>query len=269
MTGPAGFGRWRAAWAQDRRVWPLLWPMAGFFAGFWLGAAAAGAAFGRADTLLAQQGTASLAYAAGLALFFVARGALRPAPPPVLCAPGATLRWSEAGLGFLAMAGLSAALWFGLEAIGLSPVRRFAFEPGLVWLALGVLAAGFGFAALAEEIVFRGHLLPALAGRTSLAVAAGASALLFTAIHFRSSLETFAGTLMLGVVLAVAVWRTGSIVAATAGHLAYNLALVFLRPDLDANPPAVNLAALFALYALWLAAIWRFGRRARTWGQDS
>ncbi len=174
-----------------------------------------------------------------------------------------------AALGFaanLAAASAVAALWCALEgrplvAIGFSFGARAAAVAGagvvaavVVGAAAAVLFGGavapgvergrgavvvvVGLAALAaaafaEELLFRGYLLSvlrALGTPTAVALSTGA----FVAVHFlttRASAGQVASWIVGGLLLAVVFLHTGSLAAATAVHLARNVAnAMFLDP---------------------------------------
>jgi sodium transport system permease protein len=130
----------------------------------------------------------------------------------------------------------------------------------LLWL-LFVLALT---PAICEELVFRGVLLHAFGTRLGAAGAIGASALVFGAFHLSSiSAIRFLPTAWLGLLLAVVVWRTRSIVPAMIMHLLNNATVLILiatpalhqRFDAGGGQPPWLLVGIapFLLVAGWLA----------------
>lgn len=100
-----------------------------------------------------------------------------------------------------------------------------AAEPGSPFAAAALLALILSGAALAEELLVRGYPLQVLAERFGGAIAIGATAILFSALHLANP---NAGVLPLlniglaGVVLGVAYWRTYSLWFATGVHFGWN-----------------------------------------------
>ena len=252
------FTPWREAWRKpEPSVFSLAWTLVAFFAGFSI----AFVLLRRAaqdlslNDMVGIQSVAVPAFAAGLALFLLARWTLYRPMKPVLSAPGRPFGVLTMIVSGLIMAGLNLGLWTLMEDLGAGPVQSLVINGNPI-IHVSAALLGFGFAALVEEIVFRGHLLPALAARFSITAGVCLSAVIFTALHFRGTVETFAATLLLGLVLALATARTGSIAAALGGHIGYNLILVYRGPDFEENAAALNLAALTTIYGLWLVAIW-------------
>jgi membrane protease YdiL (CAAX protease family) len=147
-------------------------------------------------------------------------------------APPALLgwRWSWRGSLWTALAALLGAyLVLGIytgavQALGLEgalpqeQVPEVAFrEPPLTALtAITVLA----LAPIAEETFFRGFVFGGLRGRWGVVLAALASGLLFSAVHFQPQVVVpFAG---IGIVFALTYAYCGSIVPGVLAHLAFN-----------------------------------------------
>ncbi len=79
-------------------------------------------------------------------------------------------------------------------------------------------------APLAEELVYRGFVYQRLRAKGSETMAAVLSALLFGALHF--NLVQFFYAVVLGILLAHIVYKTGSLIASAAAHMAANLVSV-------------------------------------------
>lgn len=112
----------------------------------------------------------------------------------------------------------------------------------LLWLgALPILAAIIFLQSSAEELLFRGYLMQALADRfRSPLVWLGLPTLLFAAIHWNPEATVHmnvAGLAAIGVFalsLALLVWRTGNLGAAFGAHMGNNVvALLFVSPESD------------------------------------
>ena len=133
-----------------------------------------------------------------------------------------------------------------------------------LWLVVAVLPA------LAEELFFRGFLM---AGFRKLGAvpAIAITALLFAFAH--SSIYRLAPTLLIGVLLGVIVWRTGSIVCGIVAHTLNNGLMITLvsRPNLiapfagEGTPylpwSVVAAGGLVTLLGVWLLVGRRVGRR--------
>lgn len=129
------------------------------------------------------------------------------------------------GRGFLVGAGIMAAALALLAAGGWLSWDRAA---GGVWGAAGgalEITAILLPVALAEELLFRGYPLQVLAEGAGGAVAIGATALGFAAVHLANpGVDALAVTnlFLAGLVLGVAWWRTYSLWFATGLHLGWN-----------------------------------------------
>lgn len=170
----------------------------------------------------------------------------------------AALRQAAASLA--AVVGLLG-LWLGLVAI-FGEVRLGGLAAGFAEgagplrgtgggaLALGLEGAAFLVQGGVEEWVFRGYVFHALRERWSWASAAGASSLVFAVVHSLNPSVDPAGltnTFLLGLVLAAVMELTGSLVAPTVLHGAWN----FLMAGVLSLP--VSGAELFHLLDLELA----------------
>lgn len=150
--------------------------------------------------------------------------------------------WSYVGLdlaawraGTLIRAAVLAVCAIGVPSLFLLGIGELRFEPasGAWWDgALGLLAILVP-AALWEELSMRGYLLSILRERFGTVVALVATSLVFGALHLQNegatALSTAAVTLA-GIFLGLVRLRTGSLAAAWAAHLAWNLTMsVVLR----------------------------------------
>lgn len=115
----------------------------------------------------------------------------------------------------------------------------------LMWLAVLPFMLVVIFAqSSAEELLFRGYLMQALAGRfRSPWVWALVPTLLFASIHwnpaatFHMNLAGLASIAALAVALALLVWKTGNLGAAFGAHTGNNIvALLFVAPEADYGP---------------------------------
>ena len=128
------------------------------------------------------------------------------------------------GLGLVAMLGV-------IGALALTGVFRFEAEAGTTagWFAVVVTSlAAFAIPAAAEEAVFRGYLFRNLIEATGTIPAVLATSLLFAVVHGGNPEIggfAFANIFLAGVLLAVAVLRTGSLWLATGVHLGWNWAM--------------------------------------------
>jgi membrane protease YdiL (CAAX protease family) len=112
--------------------------------------------------------------------------------------------------------------------------------------------------ALCEELLFRGALLACLRpwGKWRAVLA---SALAFALFH--GSPVRFAPVALLGAALALAVWETGNLWIAVAGHAAHNgLILLALSSGEAGSPPTAATTALLAVGGVSLALLWLWWR---------
>jgi membrane protease YdiL (CAAX protease family) len=147
---------------------------------------------------------------------------------------------SEPGTSLLGSAGIVIALFVGCEVIsigyGLAMQAAGVLQPetlssdlggvfgsGPVGLASAVLLVAFA-APFAEEIAFRGIVLPALGNRWGMWPGIVGSAALYAAYH--ANLWLFAPTMVLGVALGWLTWTRRSLWPAVALHVLYNAAAV-------------------------------------------
>ena len=158
--------------------------------------------------------------------------------------PTAILVWRRAGpsslrwLGLSTNKGLHVALlwsgaWIALQELG-TRLRWPLFERPAPDLAVSHLVGALAIAPLFEEVMFRGAMLRALRERgVRREQAVLASSLAFAALHLPgwfarrgldpSLLGSFAGIAVFGLVLGSLAWRTTSLWAPVALHLANNL----------------------------------------------
>ena len=195
-----------------------------------------------------------------LALLTLRRRRLREAlgvgPLPSGSLPAALLL----GLGALPMAWF--AFWIANVAAPVDPEaarilgRELVARDGeqlLVLLALAAITP-----AICEELLFRGVLLRTLLRRHSPALAIGASAATFALLHWTpGGAARMAPTLILGLLLGWAVWRSGSLWMGMLVHGVYNATLLAgaawsLGPG-PARPEAPPTAVLLVGFAMLFA----------------
>ena len=138
----------------------------------------------------------------------------------------------------LAVGAAMAALAVALAVLGGQAVVRARAEPGTVWgWAAGAapLAVGFLFAALTEELMFRGYPLRRLAAGIGARPATAVGAIGFGLAHLGNPSATAFSTInvaLAGVWLATAFFSPGAMPLAWGAHFAWNatLALGFAAP---------------------------------------
>lgn len=170
----------------------------------------------------------ALALAAALIAAAILTALFRPAAPRTYGFPLARRAVPESalgiGIGLLAMGVVTGAL-------ALTGVFRFQAEPGTLggWLAVaGASLAAFAIPAAAEEAVFRGYLFRNLILAAGTVPAVVLTSLLFALVHGGNPAMggfAFLNILLAGVLLAVAVLRTGTLWLATGVHLGWNWAM--------------------------------------------
>ena len=97
---------------------------------------------------------------------------------------------------------------------------------GPQWLlALTVIGVG---APLSEELLFRGFLFSALAGRLGLVGAGLATSLAWTAMHYGYTAMGLTEVFLIGLLFAWLLWRTGSLRVAIFCHALYNSVIVLV-----------------------------------------
>jgi membrane protease YdiL (CAAX protease family) len=127
--------------------------------------------------------------------------------------------------GLVAAYGLNALLAWALGAD--EPVEQVVVQELLRGGSAVVLAAiaAVALAPVAEELLFRGLLFPALRGRIGVWPAAVVAGLVFTLAHSEvvvSQPVALAGLLVLGTLFAIAYERTGSLVVPIVAHATFN-----------------------------------------------
>jgi|GEM_PF-1387656 len=134
-----------------------------------------------------------------------------------------------------AMADPSLTLSGGASREDLSNVDEFAMSNAALWsVVLLTLVA----APLAEEILFRGWMLPMMIARgVPVLFAILISALAFGLLHIAQGLLVMTSTFLLGVALGVARVATGRVAAPLLGHVANNAFAVFAVPALLSRMP--------------------------------
>ncbi len=133
------------------------------------------------------------------------------------------------GLAFSAAYELIASA-LGADALSIEPLPPELFGRGATRLA--VIAAVAGFTPLAEELFFRGFVFGGLAARFGALAAAAASAAIFAAFHL--SLGEALPIFVIGLLLAWAYRKSGSLWAPIAAHAAQNLIAILAIDTLGA-----------------------------------
>jgi sodium transport system permease protein len=187
-------------------------------------------------------------------------------PPPALSWVGAAL----VGAGGWAVA---SAVGWAQQIVMPTPrelyeaMRAMLFPDPLRPLALDLLVLALA-PAICEEVLFRGVLLGALRPRFGTAWAVVLTGFLFGAFHM--SLHRFLPTAVLGMMLAVIVARTGSIVPAMLVHFIHNSTVViagrfFKDPDalMDVRVPRLVVAVGALVVAIGLFVLRRAPQPAR------
>ncbi len=168
------------------------------------------------------------------------------------------LLWLPAAIALSALIGGLQQVLVGKELLEqgseqVSDVIRGIREQGGVGLLLLCVAVLPG---VCEELLCRGTLLTGLRNGIGPVGAALVSAFLFAVLHL--SPWRFAPQFCLGVLLAVVVWRTRSIVPAMLIHAGHNGTLVLLELYGTKSEPPLGLIIAFGVIALVLAALgWR------------
>jgi CAAX protease family protein len=151
---------------------------------------------------------------------------------------GLVLRFA---LGLVAGAATMALLAGALMAAGVLRVDRIETRPealaasGLLWAAAYLLVALF------EELFLRGYLLAKLARSLGFRVAAVGTSVLFAAGHIANAGESPIGlvsVVLIGLVLAYSVWKTGSLWWAIGFHAAWNWSETFVFGVANSGFPA-------------------------------
>ncbi|MBE0475667.1 MAG: CPBP family intramembrane metalloprotease [Coriobacteriia bacterium] len=145
---------------------------------------------------------------------------LRRVSIPAALGLGAVVAFA-ARLAIIAWVVLLGALGIELPGEGVDITRLLPFTPAGVAVTVALAAV---VAPVAEEIVFRGVLVTALARKRSEATAFVVSAALFAALHFNAF--TLVPIFMLGVALAWLFLRTRTLWIPIAAHSVFNLVAV-------------------------------------------
>ncbi len=135
--------------------------------------------------------------------------------------------WEGAALGIAAAAVVAA----GMYALGGFVIHGFALHGGdwivqpLMW-GVAMILVGVG-----EELWFRGYGLQALMRGTGFWAAAAITSLIFGALHLQKPDENFIdifNIIALGFLMAITVWRTGSLWLAVGFHFTFDLMQFFV-----------------------------------------
>jgi membrane protease YdiL (CAAX protease family) len=134
-----------------------------------------------------------------------------------------------------AMADPSLTLSGGASREDVSNVDDFAMSGAALW---SVILLTLVAAPLAEEILFRGWMLPMMIARgVPVLFAIVISALAFGLLHIAQGLLVMTSTFLLGIALGVARVATGRVAAPLLGHAANNAFAVFAVPALLSRVP--------------------------------
>ncbi|MEN9788585.1 MAG: hypothetical protein RLZZ473_649 [Pseudomonadota bacterium] len=180
-----------------------------------------------------------------------------PLSPSIWAAPGVRPRLSDALL--------SGALWlvlFLLSSVvtGLEEVRERLLAYDLwQWMLLGAVASvAIGVQATSEELIFRGYLLPSLASRLPIGIAALISVLLFVAGHPGSGIYGTLGVAVFAIVFTMAVLQTGTVSYTAGAHVANNFAMFLLYPSVEnADATLLDLGLLSGSLVIWFLWVQR------------
>ncbi len=114
---------------------------------------------------------------------------------------------------------------------------------GDIWRSGGMWLAAFLFVGLSEELAFRTYLQQTLTRGLNFRWALVILSVLFAAAHIGNGGENpigLANVVVAGVILALSVWRTGTIWWAVGFHMAWDWAQSFLFGVADSGHPAVG-----------------------------
>ncbi len=126
----------------------------------------------------------------------------------------------------------------------------------------GIAIFAVVIAPIAEEVVFRGFVFPALRSKLNVAWAAIVTGVLFGLVHvFGSPIGFLVPLAVLGTVLCLLYWKTGSLYPCIALHAANNCLALGAALEWDWQIPLL-LAGSFAAIAAILAPVARLGRRS-------
>jgi membrane protease YdiL (CAAX protease family) len=176
--------------------------------------------------LLAAVGGQLIGLLAAVALLRIRRVDLRPVIGAVRPVGRLLLIGTGVGSGMLVAASLVVAALMRVTGSE-QPADQFLLDEltrGGVSTVLAFIAAVV-LAPVAEELLFRGLLFRALLRRRSLHVAALVSASVFALVHVDVAVSqplALVGLTLVGMVLAYAYQRTGSLLVPIAGHAAFN-----------------------------------------------
>ncbi len=134
--------------------------------------------------------------------------------------------WAAFPLGGVVLAALVLMISAFLPSPSNLPIEQFYRTYLGAWMMVGF---GVLIAPLAEELLFRGLLFPALEARIGGVLGTLLTALAFALLHASQLGRAWAPLLMLflvGVVLTVVRWRARSLAASVLMHMGYNAAMV-------------------------------------------
>jgi membrane protease YdiL (CAAX protease family) len=161
------------------------------------------------------------------------------------------------GLGILAIVGSTLIVTLLITLTGSEATPDQVLTGGIaetpLQLVLAIIAAVV-LAPVAEEFLFRGLLHRSLRGRLSLLPATAISSLVFAVVHVDvlfSQPLAMAGLVLVGVILALAYERTGSLVVPVVIHAVHNAVTIVAvvaasRFDLEGGAPAIGVLRFLA-----------------------
>lgn len=173
-------------------------------------------------------------------------------------------------IGVLALNWITVYWMAGLDALGLSTSTGNEYAPQSMTHLWLMIATSVIAPAIFEEILFRGYLLPSLEqlGERAAILISGA---MFALLHGR--IEALPAHLLLGMLLALIVLRTGSLYSSILYHAAYNATIMIIAYLVTQSPAPIEteatpagyylqmLPSVVAITGLWLALLLAAVRR--------
>ena len=211
---------------------------------------------------LVQFAVLGLQFVSGLMAFLFVKRLLHKQAPSVIATSSASFRVVDAvvsGALFLILVLISAVIADGTQPI----VERIAEYPPSAWISLVVIALiTVGIQASAEEVVFRGYLLPVLASKMSVITAVVVATAVLTVGHPQSGIYGTIGVALFSLLFSISISRAGAISFAMGAHATNNTAMMLLFPQVsNADARAIGIAGLAVSLLIWLAYVEYMGRR--------